>query len=231
MCQVFTIAMHKGGAGKTSIISNLAGAIHTKNPDKKILLIDTDSQGNLAMSFGKEPKDYPNGVHNLFVKSANVRDCIYNVYDNIDIIPATDSMNFIEFDILLDDNLKQDPFGLLDNAIKEVRDDYDYIFVDTPPSLSLVTGNALKIADKVIVPLHPETYGVSGVNKIVETVKELRESFGNDMEILGVVGMKIKARSKSHKDTMLEAKHYFKHTDITPIRKSNKGFGYLPRRY
>lgn len=222
MGHVYTVAMHKGGAGKTSVITNLAGVIAIKEPEKRVLIIDTDGQSNALMAFGKSPNDYPNGIHSLFVKSANVRDCIYNLRGNIDIIPATDDMNFIEFDILLDDNFKGDPFGQLDNAIAEIKDEYDYIFVDTPPSLNIVTGTALKIADKVIVPLEPETFGVSGVNKIIETVKELRDSFQNGMEILGVVGVKVKARSKSHKETMLEAKHYFKHTDVHLFEHSIK---------
>ncbi|PFW43822.1 ParA family protein [Priestia megaterium] len=214
MGKVFTVAMHKGGVGKTSLLTNIVGALNVTEPSKKILILDTDGQANSAMAFGLSTKKFETGTHNLFMQNKNIKECIYNISENIDLIPATDEMDFIEFDVLMDKDLRKEPFSLLDKAIEEIKDSYDYIFVDTPPSLSLIMGNALKIADEVIIPFQPEPFGVRGIKKIIETIAELGQAFEKKVKILGVVGMLVDRRTELHSVLLADARKFCDKNDI-----------------
>ncbi|OMI07685.1 hypothetical protein BVL54_19875 [Bacillus paralicheniformis] len=208
MAKVFTVAMHKGGAGKTSLLTNLVGGLTVKYPDKRILVIDTDSQANALMAFGGSPQEFPTGVHNLFLGDRDVKDCIYRLLDNVDIIPSTDEMDFIEFEVLLDEWRREEPFNKLDTAIEDIRDEYDYIFIDTPPSMNLITGNALKVSDEVIIPFQPETFGVNGIMKVLKTINDLNESLNSDIKVFGVVGMMVDSRASLHTMLVQDARKY-----------------------
>ncbi|WP_214796520.1 MULTISPECIES: ParA family protein [unclassified Exiguobacterium] len=226
MGKVITVAMHKGGVGKTTLLSNIVGSIRKNKPEAKVLIIDTDGQGNALMSFGLSPADCDTGLHNVILDNEPLEECIYTIEDNLHIIPSTEAMDFIEVDVLLDDKLKDNAFGLLDKAIVELKENYDYIFIDTPPSISIVTGNALKVSDEVIIPFQPETYGVSGVEKIVATIDNLNESLGSKIHVLGIVGMMVDRRTDLHKILLQDAKAYSKSVGIpmfdTVIPKSIK---------
>jgi chromosome partitioning protein len=102
MGKVITVAMHKGGVGKTSLIANLIGAYARQNPKKKILLIDTDAQGNLSKAFGKEIEDFEIGTNDIFLGERNISECIYNLFGNVDIIPATKEMAFMELKLFVE---------------------------------------------------------------------------------------------------------------------------------
>jgi chromosome partitioning protein len=191
MGKIYAVAMNKGGVGKTSLVTNLAGVLSEKYPDKKILLIDTDGQGNSCMSFGKNPKLIEENVYDLFVGDAGVDDVKISVSENIDLVPATRDMNFVEYDILTQLNKYPKPFEVLKKQVDEIIDDYDYILLDTPPSIGLVTLNVLKIADEVIIPFMPESYSVSGLSSVIEAINDFKDKENTKLKISGVVGMMI----------------------------------------
>jgi chromosome partitioning protein len=208
MGKVFTIAMHKGGAGKTTLLTNLVGGLSVQHPDKRFLIVDTDSQANALMAFGGSPQEFPTGVHNLFLGDRPVEDTVYKLMENIDIIPATDEMDFIEFDVLLDDERRNTPFDLLDEAIGRIKENYDYVFIDTPPSMNLITGNALKVSDEVIIPFQPETYGVNGIMKVLKTITDLNDSLDTNITVAGVVGMMVDRQTSLHNILVQDARKY-----------------------
>jgi chromosome partitioning protein len=183
--------MNKGGVGKTSLLTNLAGAISEIEKDKKILVLDADGQGNSSLTFGINPKELTDNMYDVFTGNVGIEDVMISVNDNIDIVPANRDLNFVEMDILTKLDKYPKPFELLKKQVDEIIDDYDYIFIDTPPSIGLVTLNALKIADEVIIPYVPETYSTFGLTELIEAINDFKESENPSMNILGIVGMMI----------------------------------------
>lgn len=214
MGKVITVAMHKGGVGKTSFIANIVGAYARQNPKKKLLLIDTDAQGNLSKSFGKDIEDFEVGTNDIFLGDRNITDCIYNLFGNVDVIPATKDMAFMELKLFVERQKLDRPLAILDDVIGYVKDDYDYIFIDTPPSLNFIVGNALMVSDGVIIPFEPEPYGVDGLIRIVETIKWYKQSIGKDIKILGVLGMMVE-RNNVHGDYMKQARQACEQLGLT----------------
>lgn len=191
MGKVFTVAINKGGNGKTSLVTNLAGVISEIEKDKKILLLDTDGQGNASLSFGINPKEIDDNMYDIFVGNASIDDVKISVNENIDIVPSNKDMNFVEMDILTKLDKYPLPFELLKKQVDEVIDDYDYVFIDTPPSLGLVSLNALKISEEVIIPFVPETFSTFGLLELIEAINDFKESENPSLHITGIVGMMI----------------------------------------
>src|SRR5699024_11824224 len=109
----------------------------------KILVIDTDGQGNLSLSFNLVPENIENTLYDVLVGSIPINDAIIPINENIDMIPSNSDMSFIEFDILPKLSTYKEPFKLLKNALDPIKDDYDYIFIDTPPAMGFIVGNVL----------------------------------------------------------------------------------------
>lgn len=208
MAEVYAVSMNKGGVGKTSLVSNLAGAI-TKLMKKKVLIIDTDGQGNSSIAFGfKQPNDFEFTIYDVLMGEKQMEDVIVEVTPDLHIIPANKDMNFLEFDILPNLAKYGEPFKLLSRHVKSIQDQYDYIFIDTPPSMGLVAGNVLAMADKVIIPFAPETYGVNGLINVIEGVNDFKNSQNPDLEIAGVVGMMVDSRTSLHSELLQQARAY-----------------------
>jgi len=210
LAEVYAISMNKGGVGKTSLVTNLAGAITTQMKKKKVLIIDTDGQGNTSIAFGKKDpnNDFEYTVYDVLMGEKKAEDVVWKATKDIHIIPANKDMNFLEFDIL--PNLQQygDPFKLLSEATADLLSHYDYVFIDTPPSMGLVAGNVLAMADKVIIPFAPETFGVNGLINVIEGVNEFKQKQNPRLEIAGVVGMMVDSRTWLHDVLLKDARQY-----------------------
>jgi chromosome partitioning protein len=191
MGKVYTVAMNKGGVGKTSLLTNLASVIAEVLPEKKVLIIDTDGQGNTTLSFGQNPREISENVYDIFAGNATIDDVKISVSENIDLVPANRDMNFVEMDILTDLEKFPKVFELLKRQVDEVIDDYDYIFIDTPPSIGLVTLNALRVADEVIIPFVPEAFSTYGLTELIEAIEDFKDTENPKLNIAGVVGMMI----------------------------------------
>lgn len=214
MGKVYTIAMNKGGVGKTSLLTNLASVIAERMPEKRVLVIDTDGQGNTTLTFGQNPNDIMDNMYDVLVGNATFDDVKISVSENIDIVPSNRDMNFCEMDILTD--LKKYPkvFELLKKHIESIIDDYDYVFIDTPPSLGLVTLNALKVADEVIIPFVPEAYSTHGLLELIDAINDFKETENPQLKIAGVVGMMIQPVNL-HTNLMQEIRKWCTEKEIT----------------
>ena len=201
--------MNKGGIGKTSLITNLAGAI-IKKLKKKVLIIDLDGQGNASMAFGvKDPhNEIEFTIYDVLMGDKKPEDVLLKIDKNLHILPSNKDMNMFEFDIL--PNLKHygNPFLLLKKAVSEFVKDYDYVFVDTPPSLGLVQGNALAMAEHILIPFHPEPYSDIGLISVIEVINEFKKNHNPELEISGVVGMKMEKINKVHNELFPLALQY-----------------------
>ncbi len=178
MAKIIAITNQKGGVGKTSTASALASGLQEKG--YSVLAIDLDPQGNLGFCLGAEIENALT-VYELMKGNANVRKVIQNC-NGIDVIPANILLSKAE--------LEFSDFGrefLLKKSIASIRDNYDYIIIDTPPALNILTVNAYVATDFLIIPMVPEILSLMGVSQLEETVNLVKGVFNPNMEVLGIL--------------------------------------------
>ncbi|MED0737847.1 ParA family protein [Aneurinibacillus thermoaerophilus] len=214
MAKVYSIVMNKGGVGKTTAIANLAAALHIQEPDAKILMIDSDGQGNLSLSFGVNIQTVEHTIYDVFVGKRMLDDIKIDLDENLHIVPANEDMNTIDFAILTNLDLYPRPLFILKEAIQNMDEQYDYIFIDTPPSLGLVTGNALAASNKVVVPFQPELFGVQGLINVLFTVEQFAEKNNPELSVAAVFGSMVDNRTGLHGEMMQQARRYCATNDI-----------------
>lgn len=213
MTIIYTVAMNKGGVGKTSFVTNAATILATRFK-KKVLIVDMDAQGNSAMAFGVNPVQLQNTIYDVLLEKTEAKNILIPLIENLDLLPANDEMNFFEIDVLPKAKDYPNPFVLLKNALQDIQDPYDMILIDTPPSIGIVTGNALVAADKVIIPFVPETFATKGLVKLIETVQNMKGSHNPKLEIAAVIGMMADRRTILHTEMLKQAKDYCEKKEI-----------------
>ena len=216
MGEIYAVSMNKGGVGKTSLVTNLAGAISTMK--KKVLIVDTDGQGSSIEAFGIDPDNLEHTIYDVLLGKKKAEDVKIKLAKNIDILPSNYNMNFLEFDILpkIENYPNRDYFKLIEKAIKPIKDDYDYILIDTPPSMGLVQMNVLSMADKIIVPVVPETHAMKGLYRILKGINEFKIENKLSLEIVGVIIMMVDYRTSLHSEYAQQIKSYCK--DVVKIK-------------
>lgn len=214
MAIVFSVQMNKGGVGKTSLVTNIAAALNLTYPEKRILILDTDGQGNASIAFNHNPNSMENTLYDCLIDGIDPEEVIINLRKNLDLLPSNDDMNYLEFDVLTNLEKYPDPFFLLSPIVDKLRKKYDYIFIDSPPSMGLVAGNILSTADHVLLPFVPETYSVQGLMRVIKVINEFQEERNAKAQIGGVIGMMIDGRSSLHSDLVLQARVYCEKNDL-----------------
>lgn len=213
MGKVITVATEKGGVLKTTSTVSIAGVL--TNLGHKVLIIDCDQQGNVAVSFGQNPDKLRTTIYDVMADGLEPHDPIIQVYKKkIDMIAANDELKFLEFDVLTNIKSYANPFGLLRPAVEILRKEYDYVVIDTPPNLGLVTGNVLACVDELIIPFQPEPYSMRSLIKTIKGFKEFRDQHNPDLKILGVFGTLIDSRTALHASILQEARKYCKENGI-----------------
>ena len=182
MSTVFATVNQKGGVGKTTTAVNLAAYLATFG--KKILLIDSDPQGNATSGLGIERDNLPECVYDIIINGAEFAGVIKPTQiAGLDIAPATSRLAGAEVE-LTEVSLRE---SRLKSAVNKIRHNYDYIIIDCPPSLSLLTVNALTAADQVIIPIQCEYYALEGLSQLVNTIDLVRKSLNPDLRICGIL--------------------------------------------
>lgn len=182
MGKVIAIANQKGGVGKTTTSINLSAALAEKG--KKVLMIDIDPQGNATSGFGIEKNDLDNTVYELMLGECSIQECIIQeVLPNLSVIPTNVNLAAAEIE-LIDMDKKE---YILKNEIDWVKDKYDFIIIDCPPSLSMLTVNAMTASDSVLVPIQCEYYALEGLSQLIYTVNLVKTRLNPDLEMEGVV--------------------------------------------
>lgn len=206
MTRKIAISTNKGGVLKTSITVNLAGVLSKEN--KRILIVDTDNQGNVLLSFGINPDQMENTIYDILVNNYDIRNTIVNVYENIDVLPSNDDMAFFEFDVLTRIKQYPEPFHLLRTKLKKVEHLYDYILIDTPPNLGLTQGNVLTATDEVLIPFQPENYSMRSLVKILSAIESFKTDHNSDLKVAGVIATLVDSRTVLHSQIIEECRKY-----------------------
>ena len=192
MSRVIAIANQKGGVGKTTTSINLSACLAEKG--KKVLLIDMDSQGNTTSGFGFEKNELDKTVYEVLREEVSIEEAIIPVeecFENLFLIPANRNLAGAEIEF----QEVEDKEKLLSSCLNQVRDTYDFIIIDCPPSLNILTINALTAADTVLVPIQCEYYALEGLNQVLKTVDLVKRKLNPELELEGVVFTMYDART------------------------------------
>lgn len=190
MGRIIAIANQKGGVGKTTTSINLSACLAEKG--KKVLVIDTDPQGNTTSGFGIDKNELDNTIYELMLGECSIKDCIIeDVVPDVSILPSNVNLAAAEIELIGIDKKEY----ILKDEVDAIKDDYDFIVIDCPPSLNMLTINAMTTADSVLVPIQCEYYALEGLSQLIHTVNLVKERLNPSLEMEGVVFTMYDART------------------------------------
>ena len=182
MGRVIAVANQKGGVGKTTTAINLSACLAEKG--KKVLAVDMDPQGNMTSGLGVDKDSVENTIYNLIIGESKMEEVlIKDVLENLDIIPTNIDLSGAEIELL---DVEEKEY-IVRNEIDKIKDNYDFIIIDCPPSLSMLTINAMTTADSVLVPIQCEYYALEGLSQLIHTIDLVQQRLNPNLLIEGVV--------------------------------------------
>lgn len=204
--KIVCIFNQKGGVGKTTTNINLCAYLAMEG--YKVLTIDIDPQGNTTSGIGLDKRNLDISIYDVLTSDATLKESIVrsDLVQNLFISPSTMELAGAEVEII---NKGNNP-NIIKDKLKEVEDEYDYVFIDCPPSLGVLTINALTCADSVLIPIQCEFYALEGVSQLINTIQLIKKSLNKKLEIEGVVMTMFDYRTNLSNEVLKEVEKYFK---------------------
>ncbi|GGE00305.1 ParA family protein [Planktosalinus lacus] len=216
MGKIIAIANQKGGVGKTTTSVNLAASLGVL--EKKVLLIDADPQANATSGLGIDVEAVEVGSYQLLEHSVQAKAAIIKTDSpNLDLIPAHIDLVAIEIELVDQENRE----SMLKEAVKDIKDDYDYILIDCAPSLGLLTLNALTAADSVLIPIQCEYFALEGLGKLLNTIKSVQKIHNPELDIEGLLLTMYDSRLRLSNQVVDEVKKHFSEMVFKTIIQRN----------
>lgn len=216
MGRIIAVANQKGGVGKTTTTINLSACLAEQG--QKVLVIDVDPQGNTTSGLGIDKNNTENTVYELMLGEASIDDCIYkSVMDDLDVIPSNVNLAGAEIDLIDIDDREY----ILKKIVNSLKEKYDFILLDCPPSLSMLTVNAMTAANTVLVPIQCEYYALEGLSQLIRTINLVKKKLNPKLEIEGVVFTMYDARTNLSLQVVENVKANLKQTVYKTIIPRN----------
>lgn len=216
MGRIIAIANQKGGVGKTTTSINLSASLAARG--KKVLVIDADPQGNTTSGFGIDKNELENTIYELVLGECSIRDCIIKTeVENVEVLPSNVNLAAAEIELI---GVEKKEY-ILKGEVDWIKDEYDFIIIDCPPSLSMLTVNALTTANTVLVPIQCEFYALEGLSQLIHTVNLVKERLNPELEMEGVVFTMYDSRTNLSMQVVNNVKSHIKQNVYNTIIPRN----------
>ena len=204
MAKIVSFSNQKGGVGKTTSCVNISAQIANKG--KKVLMIDMDPQGNATSGLGLQKSKIKNTIYDVIIGRCDISEAIIKTkFKNLSVIPANIALAGAEIELQeLNEELKFIELGL-----ESIKNDYDYIFIDCPPSLGMLTIKALSVSDGVVIPMQCEFYSLEGMSQLLNTVKRIKSLYNPDLQLVGILLTMYNGRLTLTGQVVAELKKYY----------------------
>lgn len=216
MAKIIAVANQKGGVGKTTTAVNLAAALGYRG--KKVLMVDLDPQGNATSGFGINKKDVKLSAYDVLITGRSAADATTKTaFKNVWIVPSSISLAGAEIELV---EMENRAMSLRASLLKE-KERYDYVIIDCPPSLGLITVNALSASDTILIPIQPEYYALEGLSQLMSTVRTVKRLYNGELDIEGVLLTMYDSRLNLTMQVVDEVKKFFAGKIFTTIIPRN----------